>query len=161
MTHPGGKASHFLAALEDKEVAACGEFAFHSWPPHRATWQLSDIVLTVQAIFQKCFKTVPQSARMAPQIHQRRSSARRAIICDWHGAAPSIFPRTETDTALSVSIISAPHPSVSCCSLTNSDSMRPLPLLFLRARQRRRGNLPLIVSHFPLSEFKPGQRMDG
>lgn len=35
-----------------------------------------------------------------------------------------------------------------------------LPLLFLCGRQRR-SNLPLIVSHFPLSEFKLGRRMDG
>lgn len=83
----------------------------------------------------------PDAKRFAKKV----SSPTRAAAL----TPPSIFQGTKTGTALSVCIISASHPSAGCCS--HAASERPL-----RAREHfpfylcvLRGNLPLIVSHFP------------
>lgn len=60
---------------------------------------------------------------------------RKGIISDSRRGAQSIFPRTETDTALSVSV-SARHPSASCRSLTTSErrvtASGASPFIFVR-----------------------------
>lgn len=59
----------------------------------------------------------------------------KGIISDSRRGAQSIFPRTETDTALSVSI-SARHPSASCRSLPTSErrvtASAASPFIFVR-----------------------------
>lgn len=47
----------------------------------------------------------------------------KGVISDSHSGAQSIFQGYETDTVLSVCIISAPHPSARCCSLTASERL--------------------------------------
>lgn len=87
-------------------------------------------------VFQNCAPVstngaVNTSTPLACQtLCEKASSLSRA------GGAQSILPRTETDTALSVSIISAPHPSAGCCTLTTSErrvtASGASPFIFVR-----------------------------
>lgn len=65
-----------------------------------------------------------QSTQTLQWIHERHTSARcsakKASSPIGTEALEFIFSGTETDTVLSVCIISAPHPSMSCCSLAAS-----------------------------------------
>lgn len=82
-------------------------------------------------VFQNC---APVSTNGA--ANTSTPPACQTLISDSRRGAQSIFPRTETDTALSVSIISAPDPSASCCTLTTSErrvTQRRFPFYFCAA----------------------------
>lgn len=81
----------------------------------------------------------------------------KSVISDSHSGAQSIFQGYETDTVLSVCIISAPHPSASCCSLTASErlvtacSASPSTCVWRAAAARQFAS---DCFPFSLSEFK-------
>lgn len=135
MTHPGepGSAelfSHSVRRRGSGGVRRVSVAQLASAPSELAAVRhCFDCSSDFPGVFQNC---APVSMNGAVNTSCLPDAPPKGTISD----SRSIFPRTETDTEPSASIISAPHPSASCCSLPTSE--RPVtasgasPFIFVR-----------------------------
>lgn len=160
---PWRKASRFLATLEDEEAAAYGEFAFHSWPPQpsdlAAVRHCFDCSSYFPEVFRSCAPVsangaVNTSTALACQTRCRKaSSVTHAGLL--HLSSQGL---KQTQRYQRASFQRRIHQRAAV-RLPPATASARFPFYFCSPGSG--GNLPLIVSHFPLSDFKPGQRMDG
>lgn len=74
--------------------------------------------LSFQTISRSISNCIPVGVNGAVNTSTSADASQKGVLSDSRGAAQSISEATETDTALSARIISAPHPSASGGSLS-------------------------------------------
>lgn len=157
-------ANRFHAGPHLTRAASLPELFSHSITPrienNSVQWSLSwqrrgtlEALHLFQAISRSVLKGTPvmKGAMNTFSGDPLPNALQKGVVSDSSSStrSPSIFQGGETGTVLSVCIISASHPSAGCCSQTASQ--RPLRACehFPFHLCAPRGNLPLIVSHFP------------
>lgn len=118
-----GRAAFSLHYIANRKQQCAGESALHN-----ATAATSELAPFMHCFDCSPFQTISRSILNCSPVNVNDAVNTSApalarcfaegIISDARSGAQSIFQGTETDTVLSVCIISAPHPSASCCSPT-------------------------------------------